>query len=75
MREKISELVSSLDSSLSIHDFRMVTGDLRTNVIFDVVAPQEFDMTDEELRKEIEGQILEKYPNHYAVIKVEKAYV
>lgn len=32
-------------------------------------------MTDEELRKEIEGRILEKYPNHYAVIKVEKAYV
>lgn len=75
MREKISELVSRLDSSLSIHDFRMVTGDSRVNVIFDVVAPQEFNMTDEELRKEIEGQILQEYPNHYAVIKVEKAYV
>ena len=53
----------------------MVTGDSRVNVIFDVVAPQEFNMTDEELRKEIEGQILQEYPNHYAVIKVEKAYV
>lgn len=75
MREKISELVMKLDSSLSIHDFRMVTGDSRTSVIFDVVAPQEFVMTDEELRKEIEGRIQKQYPNHYAVIKVEKAYV
>lgn len=75
MRKNITDLVNRLDSSLTIHDFRMVTGDSHTNLIFDVVVPRAFEMTDEELRKKIAEQIRMNYPNHYAVIKVEKAYV
>lgn len=75
MRERVAQIVKSIDEQLSIHDFRMVTGESHTNLIFDVVLPQEFGMTDEEIRQEVQKRVLEKYPDHYSVIKVEKAYV
>ena len=75
MRHGVAKIVRSIDADLTIHDFRMVTGEFRTNLIFDVVLPQEFDMTEDELRKEVQERVLEKYPNHYSVIKIEKAYI
>ncbi len=75
MRKNIENIVNNLDSSLTIHDFRMVTGDTHTNLIFDVVTPQEYIMSDDDVRKMVQDKITEKYPNYYAVIKIEKAYV
>ncbi|HBI63315.1 MAG TPA: cation-efflux pump [Lachnospiraceae bacterium] len=75
MRQGVAKIVRSIDEELTIHDFRMVTGESRTNLIFDVVLPQEFNMTEEEIRQEVQERVLEKYPNHYSVIKIEKAYV
>lgn len=75
MRQEVAQIVKSIDKELTIHDFRMVTGESRTNLIFDIVLPQEFGMTDDEIRREVQERVLEKYPNHYSVIKVEKAYV
>lgn len=75
MRQRVAKIVQSIDEQLTIHDFRMVTGQTHTNLIFDVVLPQEFDMTDEEIRQEVQRRVQEKYPDHYSVIKIEKAYV
>ena len=75
MRKDISEMVVEINEELTIHDFRRVTGDSRTNLVFDVVIPPEFQMSDEEIRQSITDKILEKYPNHNIVIKLEKAYV
>lgn len=75
MRENVANVVKEIDESLSIHDFRMVTGNTHTNLIFDVVLPQEFHMTEAQITSEIQKRVLEKYPNHYSVIKVDKAYV
>ena len=60
---------------MSIHDFRMVPGKTHTNLIYDVVLPQEFQMSDDEVAKMIREKVREKYPNYYSVIKVEKAYI
>lgn len=75
MRKHISEIVAKVHTELTIHDFRRVTGDSCTNLVFDVVVPPEFQMKDEEIRQKIIAEILEKYPNHNIVIKIEKAYV
>lgn len=75
MRKEVSSIVKELDDKLSIHDFRMVTGNTHTNLIFDVVLPQEFPMTDDQLRKMVQEKIMEKYPQYFAVIKVEKEYI
>ena len=64
-----------MDSDLSIHDFRMVEGPTHTNLIFDVVLPQGYARSDEEVSLEIQQKILAKWQNYFAVIKVEKKYV
>ena len=75
MRKEVEKLVKDIDDELTIHDFRMVAGTTHTNLIFDVVLPQEFSIKDDDVRKMVQDKIQEKYPNHFAVIKIEKAYV
>lgn len=39
VREQLHDFLTRMDSSLSMHDFRMVPGDGHTNLIFDCVLP------------------------------------
>ncbi len=41
LKEKAEETLLSLDASLTLHDFRMVSGESHTNILFDVVVPYE----------------------------------
>ena len=75
LRKQVEELVKEYDDSLSIHDFRMVDGPTHTNLIFDVVVPQGYAKSDEEVSREIFERILKKWGNYYAVIKMEKKYI
>lgn len=75
MRKTVSGIVEEINGELTIHDFRRVSGDSYTNLVFDVVIPPEFQMEDEELLQVITDKILEQYPDHNVVIKLEKAYV
>lgn len=75
MREKVSELVLQMDDSLTIHDFRMVSCSSFSNLIFDVVIPQEYMMSDQEVSAEVSRRVAEKYPDCRCIIKVEKAYI
>lgn len=69
-------LIKSIDEELSIHDFRMVTGESHTNLIFDVLAPFNFRLTDEELLTEILQNVQEHFgENYYVVAKVDHSYI
>jgi len=57
-----------------MHDFRIVQGPTHTNVIFDVVVPYRFHMTDAELVQAITAKIQAENPNYFAVIEVDKKY-
>lgn len=76
LKEKTQELVKNIGDKLSMHDFRVVFGDTHTNLIFDVVIPYEFALSDGEtvkmIQKQIKKQIGEKY---FAVINVDKPSV
>ncbi len=75
LRKDVEKLVKEMDEELSIHDFRMVEGPTHTNLIFDVVLPQGYGKSDEEVSLEIQQRILSKWQNYFAVIKVEKKYI
>ncbi len=75
LRKEVERLVKEMDRELSIHDFRMVEGPTHTNLIFDVVLPQGYARSDEEVSLEIQQRILAKWQNYFAVIKVEKKYI
>jgi cation diffusion facilitator family transporter len=73
-KEIVSEIVQSIDEKLTIHDFRMVPGETHTNLIFDVVKPFECKISDSEMLSTIREKVLEKLPNHFCVIAVDRPY-
>lgn len=69
------EVVSAIDSELKIHDFRVTRGPYIINLIFDVVAPYHFALTDEELKKRIADDISARNDKCRTVINVDKDFV
>lgn len=72
-KEAVIAVVKEMDERLTIHDFRMVEGPSHTNLIFDVVAPFDFRLSDEELVKEIFVKVQKSLGvTYFTVIKVDK---
>lgn len=75
LKETVGTIVREIDSALSMHDFRVVTGPTHTNLIFDVLVPFKFRFTDEELMRLIRERVTEDIgENYFTVIKIDKAY-
>ena len=75
LRKQVSALVQAIDAQLTIHDFRVVFGTTHTNIIFDVVAPFRFRLTDEQIIERICADVRTIDDTYRAVVKVDKAYV
>ena len=74
VKQKITALAANIDPRLTLHDFRMVTGPTHTNVIFDVVAPFDFPLTDDALTAELQRQVRALDGNYFAVVTVDKDF-
>ena len=74
VRQQMNDFLREIDPALSMHDFRMVMGQDRINLIFDVVVPHQCEKTDKQLGAEIEGEIKKINPNYYAVITLDRMY-
>ncbi len=75
IKQKITEAIEGLNSSLKIHDFRVVFGSTHNNVIFDVVVPYEINITKEEITACC-NTAMEKSPVPcYFVIDIDRSYV
>ena len=72
MRALVEKTVSDIDRELKIHDFRFVKGNTHTNLIFDVVAPFECRLSDEEIKRRIQEGIGKIDENYFAVITIDK---
>ncbi len=72
LRELVASVVAATDEHLRIHDFRIVPGDTHTNLIFDVVAPFDLRVADDELRTTLGDRIHEKDEKLFAVITVDR---
>ena len=74
MRSKMNQLVQVIDSRITVHDFRMVSGPSHTNLIFDVAAPFDVKLSDGEIKRQVE-QIVALLDGHYnAVVTVDRIY-
>lgn len=74
LRERVVALVKGIDPQLSIHDFRMVEGPTHTNLIFDILAPYRFRLTDTELAETVREEVKKLDCRYFAVVQVDKAY-
>ena len=66
------EDIDRLDEQLTLHDFRIIRGPTHTNVIFDVVVPFHFKMTDAQLRSWLDKRIKQIDPSYFCVINIDK---
>lgn len=57
IKNKVVEIVKSIDSRLSIHDFRMTDGITHKNLIFDMVVPFDLNLPDNTLVDIIENRL------------------
>ncbi len=64
-----------ISPSLTLHDFRIVSGPTHTNLLFDTVAPYDFPMSDKELTNLIKEKLQAVDPRYFAVIEVDKQMV
>ena len=67
-------VLGDLDSRLTLHDFRVVFGEHRINVIFDVVVPFGYAEKDS-LQAEIERRLQLPDPRLFVVLTIEHSYV
>lgn len=75
MKAKVEEMVHFLDESFSMHDFRMVRGSTRTNLIFDLEVPRKTSYTDNEIVNWLKERIHELPGSKYfAVIQIDHEY-
>lgn len=75
LKQKVKDIISKMEGKISFHDFRIVHGPTHTNLIFDVVVPFDYPMTDSEVAAYIQNKVFEINPNYFVVIDVDKAYV
>ena len=75
LREKMAGLLDRLDSRLEFHDFRIVNGTDRVNLIFDLVVPREYNPSMRGTIKDKISEEVQKWDSRfYCVITVENSY-
>lgn len=74
MKSFITGVLCEIDSSLTLHDFRVVSGTTHTNLIFDIVLPYKYHLTDDEVKSQIIEKVHSYNEKYFCVIQVDKKY-
>lgn len=73
LRAEVVRIAHGIDPSLSVHDFRVVAGHTHTNLVFDVVVPYRFSMSNDAVKREIESRVRELDGACYAVVEIDNS--
>jgi hypothetical protein len=71
----VEKLIEEISPEIGMHDFRAVWGVSHVNLIFDIVVPFDFELSDDELVQLISDRISEIDQTYYSVITVDHSYV
>ena len=74
LKAVVIRLMNEVDESLTLHDFRVVSGDTHTNLLFDLVVPHGYDGRQQVVAR-LRDAIHTYDPKLFAVIKVETSYI
>ena len=70
----IADIIKGIDERLHFHDFRVVMGEKRINLIFDVVLPSDVEITEENLKKRIAEEACLADERFCTVITIDNDY-
>ena len=74
LREELGGIIAGIDPALSFHDLRMIPGPHYTNLVFDVLEPFGFKMTNAELTHAIRQAVSKEHPGYNCVIQIDKPF-
>ena len=75
LKEQVARIIGKMDGDIRFHDFRVVEGSTHTNIIFDVVVPYEYSMTDRQVKTYIDQEVKKLSKRYFTVIEVDKECV
>lgn len=76
VKEKLGQVLKELDEEATFHDFRMVWGEKRINLIFDVMVPFSYDKDQQKkLEEQISWRMARLDSRYQCVITIEKGYI
>ncbi|MDO4331114.1 MAG: cation diffusion facilitator family transporter [Eubacteriales bacterium] len=74
LKDMMTAVIKEMSPSLCLHDFRIVKGPTHTNIIFDVLVPYHFKMSDNQIRAFIEKRAKAIDPAYYTIINIDKDF-
>ena len=75
VRQQLSDGIKVINADLTLHDFRMTPmADTQTNLVFDVVVPQNFTLSEKELKEKVSQIAKLINPTFCCVITVERDF-
>lgn len=72
LHDMVQNVLAEIDPCITMHDFRIVKGPTHTNLIFDVVVPFDYKLSDNALIEIISFKIKSQNPEYFPVIEVDK---
>lgn len=75
LKALVCKIVADIDGECSVHDFRIVDGRTHTNLIFDVLIPQDCKIDSLSLKNQIKERVKEASPDYHVVCQIEKSFV
>lgn len=73
-KKMLNAIIKDINSELSMHDFRMVSGPSHTNLIFDVLIPYDCKMSESKIKEEIDNRLKFNDKVYYTVITFDKNF-
>lgn len=74
-REIVTRTVKELSEDLDCHDIRVVPGQNMTNVIFDMLVPFDFEMSNDAIKEKISQMIKKDHPECNCAITIDRPYL
>ena len=75
IRQQLSDGIKVINDELTLHDFRMTPmADTQTNLVFDVVIPQNFTLSEKELKEKVSKIAKLINPTFCCVITIERDF-
>ncbi len=74
IKNKVEEILVSVSPKIKYHDFRVVFGVTHNNILFDILIPMEFELSEEELIERVSQEIKNFYPNAVPKIKIDRDF-
>lgn len=74
LKEMTIKIVKEISEEMSIHDFRVVDGPTHTNLIFDLIAPHKFHLSNNEIIHTVEEKLSKIDERYFVVITIEHSF-